>query len=195
MALKFQQQIISDLLEDSNGGLVILSSGLSLAKLIASLLLLHSPSQGTLLLLLSPASQSLKSRILHYISSLDSSPPPAEITADLPANQRYSLYSSGLPFFITPRILIVDLLTQRIPVSSLAGIFILNAHSLSETSTEAFIVRIVKTLNGSAYVRAFSDKPQSMVSGFAKTERTMRALFLRRLHLWPRFGKLDFIFS
>ncbi|CAA7041895.1 unnamed protein product [Microthlaspi erraticum] len=186
MALKFHQQIISDLLEDSNGGLVILSSGLSLAKLIASLLLLHSPSQGTLLLLLSPASQSLKSRILHYISSLDSSP-PSEITADLPANQRYSLYSSGLPFFITPRILIVDLLTQRIPVSSLAGIFILNAHSLSETSTEAFIVRIVKTLNGSAYVRAFSDKPQSMVSGFAKTERTMRALFLRRLHLWPRF--------
>ncbi|CAH2080160.1 unnamed protein product [Thlaspi arvense] len=186
MALKFHQQIISDLLEDSNGGLVILSSGLSLAKLIANFLLLHSPSQGTLLLLLSPAAQSLKSRILHYISSLDS-PLPTEITADLPANQRHSLYSSGNPFFITPRILIVDLLTQRIPVSSLAGIFILNAHSLSETSTEAFIVRIVKTLNGSAYVRAFSDKPQAMVSGFAKTERTMRALFLRRLHLWPRF--------
>ncbi|KAF8087637.1 hypothetical protein N665_0573s0010 [Sinapis alba] len=186
MALKFHQQIISDLLEDSNGGLVILSSGLSLAKLIASLLILHSPSQGTLLLLLSPASQSLKSRILHQISSLDS-PPPTEITSDLPANQRYSLYSSGNPFFITPRILIVDLLTQRIPVSSLAGIFILNAHSLSETSTEAFIVRIVKTLNASAYVRAFSDRPQAMVSGFAKTERTMRALFLRRLHLWPRF--------
>ncbi|EOA15438.1 hypothetical protein CARUB_v10004080mg [Capsella rubella] len=186
MALKFHQQIISDLLEESNGGLVILSSGLSLAKLIASLLILHSPSQGTLLLLLSPAAQSLKSRIIHYISSLDS-PTPTEITADLPANQRYSLYSSGSPFFITPRILIVDLLTQRIPVSSLAGIFILNAHSLSETSTEAFIVRIVKSLNGSAYVRAFSDKPQAMVSGFAKTERTMRALCLRRLHLWPRF--------
>ncbi|ESQ46841.1 hypothetical protein EUTSA_v10027633mg [Eutrema salsugineum] len=186
MALKFHQQIISDLLEDSNGGLVILSSGLSLAKLIASLLILHSPSQGTLLLLLSPAAQSLKSRILHCISSLDS-PTPTEITADLPANQRYSLYSSGNPFFITPRILIVDLLTQRIPVSSLAGIVILNAHSLSETSTEAFIVRIVKTLNGSAYVRAFSDRPQALVSGFAKTERTMRALFLRRLHLWPRF--------
>lgn len=170
---------------------MILSSGLSLAKLIASLIFLHSPSQGTLLLLLSPAAQSLKSRILHYISSLDS-PTPMEITADLPANQRYSLYSSGSPFFITPRILIVDLLSQRIPVSSLAGIFILNAHSLSETSTEAFIVRIVKSLNGSAYVRAFSDKPQAMVSGFAKTERTMRALFLRRLHLWPRFGKLNF---
>ncbi|KAJ0260659.1 DNA repair endonuclease UVH1 [Hirschfeldia incana] len=186
MALKFHQQIISDLLEDSNGGLVILSSGLSLAKLIASLLILHSPSQGTLLLLLSPASQSLKSRILHQLSSL-SSPPPPEITSDLPANHRHSLYSSGNPFFITPRILIVDLLTQRIPPSSLAGIFVLNAHSLSETSTEAFIVRIVKSLNPSASVRAFSDRPQAMVSGFAKTERTMRALFLRRLHLWPRF--------
>ncbi|XP_010531682.1 PREDICTED: DNA repair endonuclease UVH1 [Tarenaya hassleriana] len=192
MALKFHQQIISDLLEDSNGGLVILSSGLSLPKLIASLLLLHSPSQGTVLLL-SPSAHSLKSRILHYLSSastdsVDGDPSlPSEITADLPAHHRHSLYSSGRPFFITPRILIVDLLMQRLPASLLAGIIILNAHSLAETSTEAFIVRIVKTLNRSAYVRAFSDRPQAMVAGFAKTERTMRALFLRRLHLWPRF--------
>lgn len=26
-----------------------------------------------------------------------------------------------------------------------------------------------------------------MVSGFAKTERTMKCLYLRKLHLWPRF--------
>ena len=48
-------------------------------------------------------------------------------------------------------------------------------------------MRIIRSLNPAAYVRAFSDKPHAMVSGFAKAERIMKCLFLRRLHLWPRF--------
>lgn len=180
--VQFHEHIITELLEEpSNGsGLVILSSGLSLSKLISSLLLLHSPSQGTVLLL-SPSSSSLKSQILHFHHHI------AEITADLPSHHRLSLYSSGSAFFITARILIVDLLTSKIPTSSIAGIFLLTAHSLSETSTEAFIVRIFRSLNRNAYVRAFSDKPQAMVSGFSKAERIMKCLYIRRLHLWPRF--------
>lgn len=64
---------------------------------------------------------------------------------------------------------------------------ILNAHSILESSTEAFIVRILRTGNQKLYVWAFSDKPQAMVAGFAKTERIMRCLYLKKLHLWPRF--------
>lgn len=69
----------------------------------------------------------------------------------------------------------------------MAGLILLNAHSLSETCTEAFIVRILRSSNKNLYVRAFSDKPHAMVSGFAKAERTLKCLFLRKLHLWPRF--------
>ncbi|CAN1345469.1 DNA repair endonuclease UVH1 [Linum perenne] len=58
---------------------------------------------------------------------------------------------------------------------------------VSETSTEAFIVRIVKILSWSVYVRAFSDRPHSMAVGFAKTERIIKELYIRKLHLWPRF--------
>ncbi|KAI5394429.1 hypothetical protein KIW84_061200 [Lathyrus oleraceus] len=112
---------------------------------------------------------------------------PVEITADLPVNHRHSLYSSGFVCFITPRILIVDLLTNKLPASIISGLIILNAHSVSETSTEAFIVRIFRSLNRSAFVRVFSDRPQAMVSGFAKAERTMKCLHIRKLHLWPRF--------
>ncbi|KAL5750805.1 hypothetical protein ACOSP7_025408 [Xanthoceras sorbifolium] len=180
MVLEFHQHIIAELLEEPNGGLVILSSGLSLPKLLSALLLLHSPSQGTLLLLSS--SPSLKSHLLHHLPQ-----PPSEITADLPASHRHSLYSSGLVFFITSRILIVDLLNNKIPTSNLAGIVILNTHALSDSSTETFICRIVKSLNRNAYIQAFSDKPTAMVSGFAKTERIMKSLFVRKLHLWPRF--------
>ncbi|XP_061343946.1 DNA repair endonuclease UVH1 isoform X2 [Gastrolobium bilobum] len=186
--VQFHEHIITELLEDSNGGLVILSSGLSLSKLVSSMLLLHSSSQGTLLIL-SPSSACLKSRITFNLKTLNPkfNQIPAEITAELPAHHRHALYSSGNIFFITPRILIVDLLTNKLPTSKISGIIILNAHSLSETSTEAFIVRIFRSLNRDAYVRAFSDKPHAMVSGFAKAERTMKCLQVRRLHLWPRF--------
>ncbi|XP_022893938.1 DNA repair endonuclease UVH1 [Olea europaea var. sylvestris] len=186
--LKFYEQIIGDLLEDSSGGLVILSGGLGLFKLISYLLHLHDPSQGSLLIL--SASPSQKSSILrNYQDTLNLETPisTSEITFDLPAPQRLSLYGSGGIFFITARILIVDLLTHRLPTTAVAGIILLNAHSLSDTSTEAFIVRILRSSNRSLYVRAFSDRPHAMVSGFAKAERTLKCLFLRKLHLWPRF--------
>ncbi|XP_057976377.1 DNA repair endonuclease UVH1 [Malania oleifera] len=190
--VQFHEHIISELLEDANGGLLVLSSGLSLHKLISSLLSLHSPSQGSLLLL--SASPSQKSSILASLPDPQAPPSqnpnpsfPSEITSELPAHHRHSLYTSGGVFFITSRILIVDLLTSRLPTSSVAGLVILNAHALSDTSTEAFIVRILRSLNRTAYVRAFSDKPHAMVSGFAKAERIMKCLFVRRLHLWPRF--------
>ncbi|XP_071692689.1 DNA repair endonuclease UVH1 [Rutidosis leptorrhynchoides] len=188
--VQFYDHIISDLLEEpaAGGGLVVLSSGLGLHKLIACLLRLHHPSEGTLLIL--SASPSQKQSIL---TSLNPNPNseitnlPSEITSDLPAHQRLSLYSSGNAFFITARILIVDLLTRRLPTSAVAGIVLLNAHSLSETCTEAFIVRILRSSNKNLYVRAFCDRPHAMVSGFAKAERTLKCLFLRKLHLWPRF--------
>ncbi|CAI9095598.1 OLC1v1031586C1 [Oldenlandia corymbosa var. corymbosa] len=188
--VQFHEHIITDLLEDSQGGLVILSAGLCLHKLVASLLHLHHPSQGSLLILSSSPSQ--KSSIIRSYEatippSQSSQSIPSEITSDLPAHQRLSLYSSGGIFFITTRILIVDLLTHRLPTTSVAGIILLNAHSLSDTSTEAFIVRILRSSNRTLFVRAFSDRPDGMVSGFAKAERTLKCLFLRKLHLWPRF--------
>ncbi|XP_021765771.1 DNA repair endonuclease UVH1-like [Chenopodium quinoa] len=183
--VQFHEHIISDLLEDPNGGLVVLSSGLSLSKLIATLLSLHSSDQGTLLIL--SANPCQRKSILISNPNPNFNDGSVEITSELPAHQRNALYSSGGVYFITSRILIVDLLTSRIPTSKIAGILILNAHSLSETSTEAFIVRIMRSLNKNAYIRAFSDKPFAMVSGFAKAERIMKCLFVRKLHLWPRF--------
>ncbi|XP_058084738.1 DNA repair endonuclease UVH1 [Magnolia sinica] len=191
--LRFHEHIISDLLEDPNGGLVILSSGLSLHRMISSLLHLHTPSQGTLLIL--SASPSQRSAITRSLLSQNPDPnpnpnlstAPIEISFDLPAHQRLSLYSSGAILFITSRILAVDLLTSKLPPSRLAGLIILNAHSLSDTSTEALAVRILRSHNPSAYVRAFSDRPHAMAAGFAKAERTMKCLFVRKLHLWPRF--------
>ncbi|XP_042021263.1 DNA repair endonuclease UVH1-like isoform X2 [Salvia splendens] len=176
--VQFHQHIISDLLEEPSGGVVVLSAGLGLPKLVSTLLTLHDASQGSVLILNASPSQK---------ASIDADSHLPSITADLSLPHRLSIYTSGGIFFITARILIVDLLTRRFPTTALAGILLLNAHSLSDTSTEAFIVRILRSLNRSLYVRAFSDCPQAMVSGFAKAERILKCLHLRKLHLWPRF--------
>ncbi|PKA58887.1 DNA repair endonuclease UVH1 [Apostasia shenzhenica] len=187
--LPFQEQIISDLLEDSNGGVVVLSSGLPIHTLVASVLLLHHPSQGSLLIL--SASDSQKSSISRPNPSSSHNPIiPTDIPGDLPSHHRTALYSSGAVFFVTPRILIADLLTARVPPSSVCGLLILNAHRLTDTSTEAFIARILRSLSRTAYVRAFTDRPHAMIAGFAKAERIMKCLYVRRLHLWPRFHVL-----
>lgn len=38
-----------------------------------------------------------------------------------------------------------------------------------------------------SFLRAFTDRPQAVASGFNKVERIMKSLFLKRLYLWPRF--------
>lgn len=88
---------------------------------------------------------------------------------------------------MTSRILIVDLLANRVEFGRIAGLIIVDASIVSETSTEAFIVRILRGGNSKLYVRAFSDNAQAMVSGFAKAEKVLKCLYLRKLHLWPRF--------
>ncbi|KAG1236150.1 hypothetical protein G6F68_018878 [Rhizopus microsporus] len=49
------------------------------------------------------------------------------------------------------------------------------------------ILRIYREENEEGFIKAFSERPESFVSGFAPLQNTMKALFLRRVHLWPRF--------
>ncbi|XP_042418191.1 DNA repair endonuclease UVH1-like isoform X2 [Zingiber officinale] len=191
--LPFQEQVISDLLDDRNGGLVVVASGFPFSSLIASLLLLHHPSAGSFLLL--SASEPQKSAISAALRRAapvhtDPLPFPSDLPSDLPSHHRTALYASGAALFVTPRILVADLLTSRVPPSSVATLVVLNAHRLSDTSTEAFIARILHSYSPSTPIVAFTDCPHAMVSGFSKAERIMKSLFVRRLHLWPRFHVL-----
>lgn len=182
--LGFHEHIIADLLEDSNGGLVVTGSGLGLHKLIAALIKLHDAAQGILFILSANDSQrqTIKEELQTGIL-----PAPEVINSDYTSQDRVERYGYGGVFFITSQILVVDMLNEKVPLSRVAGFIVLNAHRLTETCTEAFIVRLYRFANKRGYVRAFSDKPQAMISGFSKPERIMKTLFVKKLHLWPRF--------
>lgn len=110
---------------------------------------------------------------------------------------RAVMYSRGGVFIITSRILIVDLLTNFANARDIQGILVAHAENVTEQSTEAFILRIYRTqkqLVASShnnqdfgFVKAFSDAPDSLMAGFAKVDKILKALHVRRLYLFPRF--------
>ncbi|KAJ1675673.1 DNA repair protein RAD16, partial [Spiromyces aspiralis] len=54
-------------------------------------------------------------------------------------------------------------------------------------STEAFILRLYRESNEQGFTKALSDAPTAFTTGFAPLEKILKALKLRRVHLWPRF--------
>ena len=106
------------------------------------------------------------------------------------SKDRTMLYEQGGVFCITSRILIVDLLSNVISSQQIDGILVYNAHQVTEQSTEAFIIRIFvsqKQPYGSGFVKGFTEAAESLLSGFAKVDKVLKSLHVRRLYLVPRF--------
>ncbi|CAM6006792.1 unnamed protein product [Sphagnum balticum] len=184
--LGFHEQMVSELVEAD--GVTVLAAGLGLTKVLASLLRLHVQQKSDELVLLLSTSDEQRQALREELQDQDATAAlPLEINNEYTSLERMQCYAKGGVFFITSRILIVDMLNERVPLSKVAGVVVNNAHRLSESCAEAFIVRLFRHANKVGFVRAFSDKPQAMVSGFSKTERVMKSLFVKRLYLWPRF--------
>lgn len=109
------------------------------------------------------------------------------------AKDRSVLYARGGVFCITSRILIVDLLTNIANPRDIEGLLVAHAEHVTDQSTEAFILRIFRTQKQFAspdqpgFVKALSDEPETLLSGFAKVDKVLKALHVRRLFLFPRF--------
>ena len=124
---------------------------------------------------------------------------------------------------ITSRILIVDLLSGIIQSHQIYGMIVVHAHTVTEQSTEAFILRIYKsqlynqqhqqqqslmipakasttspkddndedhaavTRKGYGFIKAITDNADALISGFAKVDKILKALYVRKLYLYPRF--------
>lgn len=100
------------------------------------------------------------------------------------------MYREGGVFSITSRILAVDMLLERVPTALINGIIVHNAHRVKPNSMEELILRIYRDHNQEGFIKAFSDQPQQFVTGFAPLQSTLKSLFLRKVHLWPRFQVL-----
>lgn len=77
---------------------------------------------------------------------------PTKITNETHSvNERVQVYLKGGCFFITSRILVVDMLTERIPINLISGILVYNAHRIIDSSQETFILRMFREKNKVAH--------------------------------------------
>lgn len=108
-----------------------------------------------------------------------------EITSN--QNERQHVYNDGGVAFITSRILVVDLLKDKIPTHQIIGIFVLRAHTIIESCQEAFALRLFRRTNKTGFIKAFSSSVESFTYGFGHVEKVMRNMFVCKLMVWPRF--------
>nr|CAD7434989.1 unnamed protein product [Timema monikensis] len=181
--LEYENQMFLDILHQD--GLVIAAKGLGVESVFLSLLKVYS-DPGNLVVVLGTTGKEEE----FYLSQLEAEGVkclPKVITNEYNSSEREMVYLEGGVLFMSSRILVVDLLKDRVPVANITGFLVCRAHSILESCQEAFALRLYRQKNKTGFVKAFSNSAQAFTVGFAQVERIMRTLFVKNLYLWPRF--------
>ncbi|XP_045533645.1 DNA repair endonuclease XPF isoform X1 [Pieris brassicae] len=172
--LSFEKQIFTDTFEKD--ALLILAKGLNYNNIITNILWVYK-NPANLVLVLNSNEYEEK----YFSENFKISPLPNIGT------EREKAYLEGGLFLASTRILVVDLLKNRVPVKHITGIIVLRAHTVLESCQEAFVLRLFRQNNKTGFIKAFSNSPISFTFGYNHVEKVMRALFVTELFLWPRF--------
>ncbi|XP_047530253.1 DNA repair endonuclease XPF [Vanessa atalanta] len=172
--LPYEKQILIDMFEKD--ALLIIAKGLTYNDIVANLLWIHN-DPANLVLVINSSEYEEK----YFSEKFNLTVLPTN------GNEREKAYLEGGIYFVSTRILVVDLLKNRVPVSNITGIVVLRAHTVLESCQEAFVLRLYRQKNKTGFVKAFSNSPISFTFGYHQVEKVMRALFVTELYLWPRF--------
>nr|CAG4641558.1 EOG090X03DI [Eurycercus lamellatus] len=181
--LDFENQMFLDVLNED--GLVIAAKGIGMDSVFINLLKVYS-DQGNLVLVLGTSGKE-EDFFIRELDSMGVKPLPKFLTSEYSVNDRQSVYMEGGVIFSSSRILVVDMLMDRMPIDLITGVMVYKAHKVIETSQEAFILRLFRQKNKKGFIKAFSSSPVSFTRGFSQVSRVMKSLFVRNLFLWPRF--------
>lgn len=112
---------------------------------------------------------------------------PGMLSSDVDAASRQIMYDAGGCYFVTNRLLVVDLLTERLDPKHVSGILVHNGHKATRTSILGLILRLYRQGNRTGFIKSFSNAPSALTSGFNKCEEVLKVLLVPRIYLWPRF--------
>jgi DNA excision repair protein ERCC-4 len=113
---------------------------------------------------------------------------PSQITSETSdSKKRRDVYMKGGVLFVTERILVVDLLKNRVPIDLVTGVIVYRAHKVYTDCLMPFILRLYRSKNKEGFIKGLSQNPQAFFGDFGKLDKIMRKLFVTSLQLWPRF--------
>ncbi len=182
--LAYENEMFLDAL--SADGLLIAARGIGMEEVLAGLIRVHA-DPGNLVLVMGMDDREEE----HFIRTAEvdggGRVAPKRITSEFGAAERQKIYLGGGVLFVTTRILVVDLLTDRLPAHLVTGILVCRAHRTVESCQESFVLRLYRQKNAAGFIKAFSSSPVAFRKGFCQVSRVMRGLFVKNLYLWPRF--------
>ncbi|KAI3409769.1 hypothetical protein GPALN_006145 [Globodera pallida] len=182
--LQYEQDLMIDTFIDDV--LFITAKGLGLERIFFNHLHLYSDSNFTVLVLnTTPDDEHF---FLERLRILNPDCPPKLITADVASRNREDIYRSGGVQFVTSRILMVDLLTNRVPFDCVIGILVFRAHEVLSGFQESFVLRLFREKKCHGFVKAFSDNcVQIAGDGLGQLQRLVSLLYVKRVVVLPRF--------
>ena len=89
----------------------------------------------------------LQEYFIEKLEELGSKPVPRVISSEYSIKEREAVYLEGGVLFITSRILVVDMLTERIPIHLISGILVYNAHKSDPTTLVQHTHITIETTN------------------------------------------------
>ncbi|CAF2914166.1 unnamed protein product [Rotaria sp. Silwood2] len=181
--LQYENEIILQLYHED--GLLLLARGLGLERIFCEIMKLYCAEHNLVFIL--GCTDVEQTYFIEQLINDGIDPAPRIITADISIHDRKELYIQGGLFFVTARILTVDLLTDRIPIDLITGLLVYRAHRITDSSPESFIVRLYRHKNKTGFIKGFSDSALDFTRGYNQLECVMKNLFLRNVYLYPRF--------
>ncbi|GLH07493.1 DNA repair endonuclease XPF [Gryllus bimaculatus] len=181
--LEYENQMFLDVLHQD--GLLVTAKGLSLETIFLNLVKVYS-DPGNLVIVIGTTGKE-EEFFVNQLADENVKPLPKVITNEYNSSDREIVYLEGGVLFVSSRILVVDLLKNRLPIEKVTGFLVYRAHAILESCQEAFAVRLFRQKNKTGFIKAFSSAPQAFTRGFAQVQHIMKTLFVCNLYLWPRF--------
>ncbi|KAL0961548.1 hypothetical protein HGRIS_006487 [Hohenbuehelia grisea] len=184
--LSFHAAICAKIVDPVQNDLLILAPGLGLRRVLCALMKTYDDKKNLVLLL--NATPEEESEIGEELSLIGCRKPGLRTVGyETGSKERQEIYKQGGLISVTSRILVVDILQSDIPTHLITGLLILHAEKVTALALEAFIVRLYRQKNKDGFLKAFTDEPEHITSGFAPLNSIMKELQLKRVHIYARF--------
>ncbi|KAJ8664216.1 hypothetical protein QAD02_005253 [Eretmocerus hayati] len=184
--LEYENQMFLEILHED--GLVIVAKGLGLETVFMNILKAYS-DPGQLVIVLNTNDYE-ETYFIEQLKAQGVKHLPRLVTSECQGEEREIMYLEGGVLFISGRILVVDMLKNRVPLNLVSGILVYRAHSIMSSHQEAFALRLYRQTNKTGFIKAFTNSALAFTVGFAQVEQVMKKLFVKKLYLWPRFHKI-----
>lgn len=153
--LHVRRQMLQELYD--HDALLVIAKGLGVFDVMAKFLTIYSNKESLVLVI--NANKAVQARLELTLRAEGCPVPPRSINNEYTSDERSEVYKEGGCVCITSRILTVDLLNKRVPVTGIKGIVVWDAHRVGENSNEAFILRLYRQDNREGFIKGLSDSP------------------------------------